>query len=1167
MKKLLSVLAVAGLFCGCVEEKDDLPSSLVTITKDGDILAANGKHTAWIGSECAGDAVCQPESGGKAFRGYYDDKYRWIYETNATATQLHRIGWNILSTRTFDTCLRALSPDYKGFMAREPLEEYDAFLKKYGLEEIRPWSLKTNKIAVVYKRQIEFWESMKGQMPLFLQMQDGITDVSKERKKFAEIGIPETMFYGSTSHSGGAIPIQIGLEEGKEIYRKLYRHRQEDALRFGVRPLAYKLANEGIYWNYSDLNKQLFGEAMKKRYQSIEALNKDWCCKFKSFDEVGSFKGEGNGCKALEVEYHKFLQNQLTELCAYLKKDLRVLDKDANIMIQMHGVDTHLKNFPHYDFYGLGKILDVISTGTGNNGLTSFMNFDESVPFKDLDNVPATIRNYASKDSFYTALADGKPLMNTEAYSENSYDGFHRVLWREFALGRECVIQWAWFGLNWGPDVKKPFKFALMHPFACPAEAFAAIHDVRKEVESVGDIFLPRKNMQKAEVAALFSYPTLRYHQELQYPEAIASSAPWQIQVPVDTVLEEQLGEGRQSRYKVLLASGIHCVYDETNERLRKWVEDGGVLIVNQGLLNKSEYGLEVKNPLIEFSAKRGDGKVGRIEPDGIRALATEELSSELDSSWNVLGKLNGKVAHVCKKIGNGKIHVILGTLTDFGYASIIRPILENAGVKAVAEIRNPKNGDFVPGIDVHRFNAGKFTGWYFCNMNEMPKLVLFDDAALADAEIVNPFDGESYKKENGKVLLTLPAKGKRFVLVSGKKSDIENRFGCLPSKTYAQRIEAFNKEMKKMKGANVNIRKSVHVDISKVANGGFYNYQNYPIDSVWREDGIKELKAFPYHENVFGDLKFDVIRFDYNENRTCIELKSKVNPKAPAKVENIPLNGKYRGVAFLMAVTHGRNGEKVMDIKFNYDDGTSENVPVRVGQEIGDWMISKNSEDMMKKCVWKTADGKQGVFIFEWENPSTYKPLASISFISADPSSQPLIAAITALPTTFVKEFKNSCWVGKDQVKTALRGYFDDQSSSFKFAHNLRLILKDPIVIPQDKINDAVIRYEVRNNPDEWGIVRAWSYLPIGFIGMLKGEKAETDQGVADRAVSLTWEVFRAYPRAEFFTEIELPLKEVLRAKSNNYSGNLETITQMSFGPWGQQPFSRSIRNIRIEY
>lgn len=162
----------AALLCGPLFAAE-LAEAGVRITPEGDLLDSKGNPRAWIGTDCSGGSVSQPERGGKAFRGRYNDKYRWIYETNVTAPQLHRLGFHILSTATPDTCVRAVFPEYKGFAAKDPIAEYDELIAKYHLEGMRPWSLYSKLMPYIYDQQILFWKSLgKDHMPVILQMQD-----------------------------------------------------------------------------------------------------------------------------------------------------------------------------------------------------------------------------------------------------------------------------------------------------------------------------------------------------------------------------------------------------------------------------------------------------------------------------------------------------------------------------------------------------------------------------------------------------------------------------------------------------------------------------------------------------------------------------------------------------------------------------------------------------------------------------------------------------------------------------------------------------------------------------------------------------------------------------------------------------------------------------------
>ena len=88
----------AALLCGPLFAAE-LAEAGVRITPEGDLLDSKGNPRAWIGTDCSGGSVSQPERGGKAFRGRYNDKYRWIYETNVTAPQLHRLGFLDIASR------------------------------------------------------------------------------------------------------------------------------------------------------------------------------------------------------------------------------------------------------------------------------------------------------------------------------------------------------------------------------------------------------------------------------------------------------------------------------------------------------------------------------------------------------------------------------------------------------------------------------------------------------------------------------------------------------------------------------------------------------------------------------------------------------------------------------------------------------------------------------------------------------------------------------------------------------------------------------------------------------------------------------------------------------------------------------------------------------------
>lgn len=51
-------------------------------------------------------------------------------------------------------------------------------------------------------------------------------------------------------------------------------------------------------------------------------------------------------------------------------------------------------------------------------------------------------------------------------------------------------------------------------------------------------------------------------------------------------------------------------------------------------------------------------------------------------------------------------------------------------------------------------------------------------------------------------------------------------------------------------------------------------------------------------------------------------------------------------------------------------------------------------------------------------------------------------------------------------------------------------------------------------------------------------------------------------------FAQVELPLAEmIIGTDENGIGGRLDRISAITFGDWGETPFSRTIRNLRIEY
>jgi beta-galactosidase len=86
-----------------------------------------------------------------------------------------------------------------------------------------------------------------------------------------------------------------------------------------------------------------------------------------------------------------------------------------------------------------------------------------------------------------------------------------------------------------------------------------------------------------------------------------------------------------------------------------------------------------------------------------------------------------------------------------------------------------------------------------------------------------------------------------------------------------------------------------------------------------------------------------------------------------------------------------------------NYDDGSSEEIPLIVGENTEDWMYPLNDDPLTPEPVWKgtspcfsfSGHGNR-IFKMTWENPHPDKKIVSLDFRSSGYDAAPFLLAIT---------------------------------------------------------------------------------------------------------------------------------------------------------------------------
>jgi len=1140
---------------------------LWTPDQNGCLRDNSGKPVFLVGGITGRYSIAQIQNWGKNFRGLYPDEFRFFYEGLPTRPTLEKMGFNSILCDVPVTAFIVLFPDYEQNRTRDSFAYYDEGISKYNLKHSRAlWS------RPPYDGLLESIRSYRG-FPFFVSA--GFTGLTNFHEEMKTILDPESILVHREKGLRD-IPVQLASEEGIALLSKYYKAQADEIQRLGVVPIGYRIFCESRYHDYSLANQKRFVNRLRNKFGTIDKMNEQWHVPYKTFEDAAKTNTD-RAFKTIPacVEYSIMEQEQADNIGTILDKAIKSVQPESTAIIQILGNHHYRNNETNFHLNIMSKNLSYISTGTGNYTFSGLENIDESVVFKNAPDISLHLADAPVREAFYRAIAKKRPLVNLETYCAGPHytaQNFNTVLWRELATGH-CSVQFhSLFGLNDDPNNKHPVSYNMMNPNAVQPTEYRGISQMQKESSGLLDFFADRSNRVPAEVGFIFSQPTMIYDYYVKqgYMDYLPklSAAVYFQHYPMDAILEEEIPETNlNTKYKIIFAYGVNCTYPETNRCIKKFVAEGGILVAEGALMQCDEYGFMRQEQVIsDVTINRIDNiQSGLVDEYGIKVTPSSYLNQ--GERWDRIAAVNGRTVLACQKLGKGKIYAIAGKMTDYARAELLKDILTQSGAKKTAQVLHSDRNEEVPNIEVIRMQNGDLTGWYISNMNVFPRLIRLKSELLMNNQVVNPLEKEEYQiTPDGMVMLLIPP-AKRFVLVSGPKDNIEKRFGRFSPKDISQIRNDYQKELMTLKNSSSFCRVSNPVDISHVANAGFDNQQKYKVDTAFIEGGYRELKDVPFHESVLGDLKFNVIRFDYNENKTCIALQSRNNINAPNEIKGIPLEGRLSSVAFLLGGTHIKNGEECFTIRFNYENGINIEQVVVAGVDFGSWLDKNNTEQMNRQAAWKNNRGNT-LYIYEWFNPEAEKPLVSMDLISQNAESVPIVCAITSIPSIFKIEYNNRIElsevfprVEKENMKWENGIVTSPTGFSWIFARK-----DDPIGIDVSKINieNAVLRMSIARDHDSDGNILPYRQISMGFWGSVNGQKAtvhpmtwtRTGEGispyVSNKRNSLAW------------YEIEWPIKKMLRSKETDTDME-NLLSLMLYANPNNCPLK--IRFLRIEY
>ena len=813
------------------------------------------------------------------------------------------------------------------------------------------------------------------------------------------------------------------------------------------------------------------------------------------------FGGEVRGLR--EIESIKLREELVVRACRHVREAIRrEVQPDAACFVQATSQGWKLGRRA-IDLYAINRGLDIVSIGTGGYCYVNPESAPEGTRFAEAEDPGVNLTEHLGKIAFYRAMARGKPMVASELY----FPGIGRDRSRELestlvygaADGVSMANLWEWGKIKTQPSTT---PFQLSNTAVCPPSTWDVLPRTMKEINDFADFFPVAGRRERARVACIFSNPTRRAHEERLADYCRAVAALELAHIRTDAIFEEQLtgDDERLFDYEVVVAAGVEETLDATDAALVKWMEGGGHLVVIGGGMDKDEF------------------RRARTPPP----LAVRHA--------NAAGLPAGEPI--------------------FRLAVALRERLAAWGVRPVADVRDAATGDTAPFIRVAKAKVDGMTGWFFANYSETARLIVVSAPELETAEAaVDPFGTNRWPLADGGMAVLVPPRFHARA-VSGPEAAVSARFGPkVPVAVSALKAEC-GRMVAEAKVAAPR-RPSKPVDLRQVANGGFDNRQNWPVDTAWDDSRGRHLRGVPHLGQTFGHIDFDIIRFDYNDNRTTVALRSAARPDGLSATPAVAVDGQIRGLAILAAAVHAQKGETAATLVVEYSDGGSVRQPLVVGREIGDWQIDANDETLRGKCAWSNPEGK-GFFLYEWENREPSRKVKSFSFVGGEGQSAANIVAVTRLPTRFAKAYAHCV---------------DLERAAFPLGKGERR--RYPVTLPPEALT-GVIRLQATHPPRKQGAKPSFGRVGIAAVGRLEdGTRVSTKRSIAiDRATLVL--MAESVASADEWAELEIPINSSLiqgrgKVPGGMKEGRMAAIDEIVISnPWGDP---HVYREIRIEY
>lgn len=465
------------------------------------------------------------------------------------------------------------------------------------------------------------------------------------------------------------------------IYRK-YALRIVDVMarELGEHPalIGWQIDNElSSGADYSTETQYRWTNWLRFKYKSIENLNQIWATDlwsqtYSDFSQIPMPKAEVWHHPSLRLDWDRFNSDMVTEFMNEQVAQIRKHSKAPITHDTMPGQKT--------DYEKLMAETDFMAV----NNYHSFEAYDRVISNYD------RMRGYGKGMHWLFETApnnSGGGKLGKTWFLHQPDGSMHAALWMNYALGGQGALFWLWRQHRAGQEMPHG---AIIHTWGKPAANYEDLKKLGADLQKSSE-FLLNAPVKKAECAIMYSHEADMGLRIEQYANELRYYTDWTYRFYLafhDAYLHRDviMPGADISQYKLLFLPLLPIINDDLRERLKAWVEEGGILLIGPMSGYRTEYwtgymdhamgainewsGIDVESR-IPIGTKLRLAEIPlmldfdkSMPQDPAEAfLWSEALSSSEGQSLASYrnGMHKGKKAIIENKVGKGKV-VMLGT-------------------------------------------------------------------------------------------------------------------------------------------------------------------------------------------------------------------------------------------------------------------------------------------------------------------------------------------------------------------------------------------------------------------------------------------------------------------------------------------------------------------------